>query len=398
MTIMKCREGNLCYLQSGGPTEVINSSFLGLYQTYKEKLPKSKFYVSRFGIAGLLSGELEDISKKKLPSLLVRPGAYFGSLRKRLTDDVDSAEAKSIIATLKKYQIKFLFLNGGNDSMDSAYKIGLYLKASDYQCQIAGIPKTIDNDLANTDHTPGFASAAKFIANAVIGINIDDHSYDKGRINIVEAMGRDCGYLAASSYLANKKKFGPDYIYVPEVAFDVKDAINKAEATYKKTGHCLMVVSEGIRDKDGVFIASIQQKDSFGHTQMGGVGLYLANLINQDGIKTRAIELSLMQRSGSFVSCKRDIDEAKGVGRNALLKMLKGKDQFMVSIKRVSNKPYKIIYDDCPLKGVAEIAISLPKKFISKSKDNITPSFMDYALPLIQGEEPDTFTDGLLNV
>ena len=399
MTITKTSsKGNICYLQSGGPTSVINASFLGLLQAKKELLNDSKLYVSHFGVTGLLNGHLEEVIEAKLPNLNVRPGAYFGSLRKKLPESNDSSEAKKIVSTLKKYNIRYLLLNGGNDSMDSVKKISDYLKHSDYACQVAGIPKTIDNDLAVSDHTPGYGSSAKFIANATLAIAIDDQSYEKGRINVIETMGRDCGYLAASSYLSSLKGYAPDFIYVPEVLFDVILAKKKAEEKYMKTGHCLVVVSEGIRDKDNNFVAANKQSDAFGHTQMGGVASYLASLFMDDGYKTRAIEISLMQRAGSFVSSKTDIDEAKQVGYQALKEMTLGKSGFMVIIKRVSDKPYQVRYDTCPVEKIADIAVPLKKEYISSSLDNITPAFIDYVLPLIQGEEKDTFKDGLLNI
>lgn len=389
-------KGNICYFQSGGPTTVINSSFKGLFDYYKSLKSDKKFYYSHYGIQGLIDGELIDISEKDFPLLNYTPGSFTGSLRRKLKENDPAYDA--IVKTIKKYDIRYLFPNGGNDSMDTCYKLSLLMKREGYDCKVIGIPKTVDNDLPVTDHTPGYASAAKYIANTTIAILLDDLSYQKGRINILECMGRDSGYLTASAALARLRGLTVDYIYVPEVAFDLEKEKAKWKACYDKKGHCLVVVSEGIRDKDGVLISASQTKDAFGNIQMGGVSSYLASLLASEGYKTRGIELSLPQRAASYLLSKRDIDEAMMVGEKALEKALEGKDGVMVCINRLKGTDYQIEYTDCPLELVGGKAVSLKDEYITAEKDNITDSFIAYLLPLIQGEVDAIREDGLLNV
>ena len=397
MKIVKTYEqlkGNICYFQSGGPTAVINSSLKGLLDAYKKLKTKKKFYVSNYGIDGLIKGKLTDVSELDTTKLNYRPGSYTGSLRLKLVENDPNLD--KIVKTLMKNDIRYLFANGGNDSMDTCYKLSLLMKEKDYPCVVIGIPKTVDNDLPVTDHTPGYGSAAKYIANTVIEIAIDDLTYQKGRINIIECMGRDSGYLTAASSLAALRNVKPDYIYVPEAPFDVQKEVKKWEETYDKKGHCLVVVSEGIRDSKGTLVLASKQADSFGNVQMGGVANYLSSLVMKDGYKTRAIELSIPQRAGSILLSKNDVKEAMEVGKTALSLATKGKDGVMVTIQRDSNDPYTVSYSSCPLQEVGGKAVSLPLRFINKAQDNITPSFIDYVKPLIQGEVKSLDEDGLL--
>lgn len=397
MKIVKTSEklkGNICYFQSGGPTAVINSSYKGLLDAYKKLNSKKKFYVSQYGIDGLIKGKLLDVSDFDDSKLNTRPGSTCGSLRLKLKKDDPNLD--KIIKTIMKFDIRYLFANGGNDSMDTCYKLSLLMKEKGYDCIVIGIPKTVDNDLPITDHTPGYGSAAKYIANTIIEIAVDDLTYQKGRINIVECMGRDSGYLTASSSLASLRGVKPDYIYVPEVAFDLDKEVKKWEATYDKKGRCLVVVSEGIRDAKGSLISASKVADSFGNVQMGGVANYLSSIVTKDGYKSRGIELSIPQRAGSILLSKTDVKEAMEVGKYALTYALKGIDGVMVTIKRDSNSPYTISYGTCNLEEVGGKVTALPVKYINKNQDNITPSFIDYVKPLIQGEIVSMDEDGLL--
>ncbi len=397
MKIVKTSEklkGNICYFQSGGPTAVINSSYKGLLDAYKKLNSKKKFYISEFGIDGLIKGKLVDVSEYDSSKLNTRCGSVCGSLRLKLKEN--DANFDKIIKTLVKFDIHYLFANGGNDSMDTCYKLSCLMKERGYDCIVIGIPKTVDNDLPLTDHTPGYGSAAKYIANSIIEIAIDDMTYQKGRINIIECMGRDSGYLTAASSLASLRNVKPDYIYVPEVAFDLKNEIKKWEMTYNKKGRCLVVVSEGIRDENGTLISASKTADSFGNVQMGGVANYLSSLVTKDGYKSRGIELSIPQRAGSILLSKTDVKEAMEVGKKALALGIKGIDGVMVTIERKSDEPYEVSYSTCPLVDVGGKVTSLPVKYINKSHDNITPSFLDYVKPLIQGEILSIDEDGLL--
>ena len=387
-------KGNICYFQSGGPTAVINSSFKGLLDGYHKLKTKKRIYVSQYGIDGLIKGKLLDVTELDSTKLNYRPGSYCGSLRLKLQDNDPNYD--KIIKTLMKNDIRYLFANGGNDSMDTCYKLSLLMKERNYPCTVIGIPKTVDNDLPVTDHTPGYGSAAKYIANTVIEIAVDDLTYQKGRINIIECMGRDSGYLTAACSLAALRNLRPDYIYVPEAPFDLMKEVKKWEATYDRKGRCLVCVSEGIRDSKGTLIQSQKQSDSFGNVQMGGVANYLSSIVMKDGYKSRAIELSIPQRAGSILLSKTDVKEAMEVSKAALSFALKGKDGVMVTIKREEGSPYTVSYSTCPLEEVGGKSVSLPLRYINKAQDNITPSFIDYVLPLIQGEVKSIQEDGLL--
>ena len=388
---------NILYFQSGGPTSVINASFLGLVKEYRRQNIQGHVYVSRFGIDGLLQGKLEEIDIHNPPDILFRPGAYFGSARLRLDPDPQSAQALSVVKTLQDYAIDYVFPNGGNDSMDTAAKLSAYASFHHLSLRVVGIPKTIDNDLYGCDHTPGFATAAKFVANATLSIAMDDATYKQGRVNIIETMGRDSGFLAASSILASLKGYAPDYIYVPEVPFVLGEFLRKCVKTYKEKGRCLVVVSEGIRDKDGKLIAtSSSREDVFGHRQVGGVSSYLASLLENQGIKTRAIELSVLNRASSFLPCLRDIEEAKGAAAFALNSSIQGQSGCMVCILREEGDEYAVRYQTRDIQDIANRVVYLPKRYISASGDGIDARYIAYCLPLIQGNATNLDENGLI--
>src|SRR5574344_1047573 len=279
--------GNLLYGQSGGPTSVINSSAYGLFTEAFKSKEIQEVYAMHFGLEGLLKEDLIKINK-------------------------DDNSLEKIYSVFKKYNIRYFFYNGGNDSMDTIYQISKFLKSKEYECYCIGIPKTIDNDLIETDHTPGYASSAKFIANTITEIYYDDHSYLKGRVNIVEIMGRNTGWLTASSALASINGAKPDLIYVPETSFDVDSFLAKVQKIYEEKHHCLVCVSEGIHDKDNrPLLEQNKIYDAFNHLQLGGVSRYLEELVhNRFGYSTRSFELSLLQRANSMAPSEVDIDEA----------------------------------------------------------------------------------------
>ena len=390
---------NVCYFQSGGPTAVINATFKGLYDAFLADRKKRKFFVSRFGMTGLLEDKLEEVTEDNIPELEYRPGSYWGSLRKKLPEDSSSEIAKTLMENIKKNNIGLIFVNGGNDSMNTAYRISQYAIDYHMDIKVIGVPKTIDNDLYGCDHTPGFGTAAKYVANAVLATSIDDKTYMKGRVNIIETMGRDSGFVAASALLASLKGEKPDYIFVPEVPFSIHTFLEKVKKTYEKKGRCLVVVSEGIRDKDGVLIATdSSSKDAFNHTQVGGVGKYLSSLVEREGMKTRGIELSVLNRASSFAPCLVDIKEAEQVSRLAYKAACHGKTGIMIALCRKKGDKYEPDFKEIPLEKVADQVVTLPKKYINKAGDNINASYLDYVAPLIKGNAIPFDEDGLLKL
>ena len=396
-TSLDKNKGNILYFQSGGPTTVINATFLGLFEAYLKKNNGEKFYVSRYGISSLIEDKLTLVKKDSFPALSYRPGSYWGSLRMKLPKDSKDPIVVKIMEVLKKRNIHYVFVNGGNDSMNTAYRLWQYAKEYAMDIQVMGVPKTVDNDLYGCDHTPGFGSAAKYVANAVLSIALDDKTYEKGRVNIVECMGRDSGFLTAAAVLTSLRGEKPDYIFVPEVPFDCDEFISKVKKTFEEKGRCLVVVSEGIKNKEGELIASDSvAKDSFNHPQVGGVCKYLAALLDEQGIKNRGIELSVIQRASGFIPSLTDVREAKRVAALAYQKAMKGKTGYMIAIQRKEGKQYHPYFTMVPLNQVADEVVYLPKKYINSTGDNINENYIDFVLPLIKGNANALDKDGLL--
>lgn len=390
------RRGNVLYLQSGGPTAVINTSLLGAYETF-QKLYDGKFYISRYGISSLIDGLIEEL-KGDLFKLRNTPSSYTGSARIKLKDDPKDKDVLKIISTIKTNDISVLLLNGGNDSMDSAEKLSRFFKIYDVNCQVFGIPKTVDDDLKGCDHTPGYPTAAKFVANCTIALTLDEYAYKKGKILILECMGRDSGFLTASSLLAKDRGLKPDYIYIPEMEFDIDSFMNKAMKTYDKKGHCVIVVSEGIRDKEGKLIAYTGKIDNFGNHIMGGVAYHLSSLLKERGYPTRAIEFNMLGRCSSYLLSKVDSKEAYKAGEDAIRHAYKGESGYMIGNIRISNNPYRLKNVLVPLNVPSSGVSTIDKKFIVDSQGNIDDSFLDYLRPLIKGEVKTIASDGLLDI
>ena len=391
---------NIIYGQSGGPTSVINSSAYGLIKEAKKHQDKiDKIYAMHFGIEGLLNEDIIDLTSlqdDELKKLLTTPGAAFGSNRYKLNDEIsDKEKYDKIISIFDKYNIHYFFYNGGNDSMETILKISNYAKKIGYKLNSIGIPKTIDNDLCEMDHSPGYPSALRYIANSVSQIYYDDKSYLSGRVNIVEIMGRNAGWLTAGTKLAELNGAKVDLIYVPEVPFSLEDFLNKVIEIYNKKRHCLVCISEGIRNKHGKLIGTLkEEEDAFGHAQLGGVSVYLAHLISEKlKIKTRYFELSLLQRSNSIIPSCVDIKEAMVVGKKALLMALKEENTKLVAIKRISSSPYKVRYVSLDIDKVANKERTLPLKYINKEGNNITDEFLEYATPLIKDKKGNGLFD-----
>ena len=386
--------GACIFGQSGGPTSVINASAYGVFSAALENPNITTVYGAAHGLKGVLDDQLYVIDQEdpaELALLPYTPSSAMGSVRYKLKDpEADDTDYKRILEIFKKYNVRYFFYNGGNDSMDTCSKVSRYMKSVGYDCNVIGVPKTIDNDLYGTDHCPGFGSAAKYIATTCMEVSLDAKVYDTGMICIIEIMGRNAGWLAGAAALASASGEGPDLIYLPEIPFDVEKFCDDAERIYKEKGKVIIAASEGIHDKDGKFIseyAGEAAKDAFGHTQMGGLAQVLESILKaRINCKSRAIELSLMQRCGAHCGSQTDIDEAIAVGRAAVEAATAGETGYMVAIKRVSNDPYKAETELLPLEKCANFEKKVPLEWINAEGNGVTQEFIDYALPLIQGE------------
>jgi len=395
-------KGNLLYGQSGGPTSVINASAYGVIkEALKNNDVIDDVLVMKHGLQGALNEDFYFISKqdeKDIELLKHTPGSAFGSVRYKMKDiNDDETDYIRLLYIFKKYNIRYLLYNGGNDSMDTGLKISNYMKNVDYDMSVIGIPKTIDNDLPFTDHTPGYGSAAKFIINTLMEISCDMLAYPKGKVTIVEIMGRHAGWLTAASALATVNGFGPDLIYLPEVPFSIKKFKEDVKKVYEKNEQCLVAVSEGIVNKEGVVISSSSAlKDAFGHFQLGGVSSKLAQIVNNEmRYASRSVELGTTQRAASHIQSLTDVNEAIEVGRTAVRYALEGLTDVMVVIKRESTSPYKVSYDKHTLNDIANLEKKMPLSMINKDKNGVTQEFIDFALPLIQGENTPQYVNGI---
>lgn len=403
---MKNLIGACMFGQSGGPTSVINSSAAGVFIEALSQKNITKVYGAAHGIQGILDEVFYDISKEDYEELLLlknTPSSALGSVRYKLKNvEVDETDYKRILEVFKKYNIRYFFYNGGNDSMDTCNKISKYLLKSGYDCNIIGVPKTIDNDLFGTDHCPGYGSAAKYIATTMMEIYLDATVYDKGQITIVEIMGRNAGWLTAASMLATYKGLGPDLIYLPEKAFDIERFLQDIKTiTKKNNGKCIVALSEGIKTKDGKYVveelaATNASKDSFGHTQLGGVAATLANLVSEKiGGKVRAIEFSLMQRCGAHLASKNDVEEAFNAGKYAVRAACEGETDKILIFQRKEGTEYNLEYKLMPIEMAANTEKTVPLAWIKEDNSGLTQEFIDYALPLIQGDCKAPLVDGL---
>lgn len=389
--------------QSGGPTSVINASLAGIVETALNNENIAKVYGALNGIEGILQKQIIDFAyedKETISLLKTTPSSILGSVRFRLPDpNIDDSLYIKIKEIFKELNIKYFFYIGGNDSMDTCNKISCYFKKINFDCRVIGVPKTIDNDLVLTDHTPGYGSSIKYIATVIAEIYEDISCYSKGKVTIVEIMGRDAGWLTAGAKLASISNNGADLIYLPEVAFDMNDFLIKVNEIYNKKKHALIAISEGIKDKDGKYIleyAASSSKDNFGHLQLGGVAGILANIVNKElNLPTRSIELNLPQRCSTHIASLTDIEEAYNCGKYALLFAIKGYTDVMIAMKRINDNPYKIEYIPVGLNDVANQVKKVPQKYISENNANITDNFIDYALPLIQKEPTLTYINSL---
>ena len=379
--------------QSGGPTAVINASAYGAIMAGLEADEITRVYGAAHGIKGVLDDKLyvmDEEDPAELKYLLNTPSSELGSCRYKMKDpDVDDTDYKRIIEIFKKYDVRYFFYNGGNDSMDTCNKISKYCQKVGYDCRVMGIPKTIDNDLYGTDHCPGFGSAAKYIATSCMEVYKDATVYDNSQITVIEIMGRHAGWLAGAAGLATYFGAGPDLIYLPEVDFDMDAFIADVEEVYKRKNKVLIAVSEGIHYADGTFVSEAETSatDGFGHAQLGGLAVKLAEVLKaRTGAKVRGIELSLLQRCGAHLASAADLAEAELAGRTAVNAAVAGNTDFMVAFKCDRSNGYKCETELLPLAKVANYEKKVPLEWINAEHNGVTQEFIDYALPLIQGE------------
>jgi len=379
--------------QSGGPTSVINASAQGVIQTALKTGCITRVLGAAHGIKGVLDDKLYDMSQEdaaELDLLKYTPSSALGSCRYKLADpDVDDTDYKRILEIFKKYNVRYFFYNGGNDSMDTCNKISKYMQKMGYECRVMGVPKTIDNDLNGTDHCPGFGSAAKYIATSCAEVWQDAHVYDTGMVTVIEIMGRHAGWLAGSAALASLVGCGPDLVYLPEVDFDMDEFISSVKAIYDKTGKCMVAVSEGIHYADGRFVSEAETSatDGFGHAQLGGLAAMLSDVVKkQTGAKVRGIELSLLQRCGSHLGSKTDVEEAYLAGQTAVEAAVSGVTDKMVAFECDRTNGYSCKPVLQPLDIVANIEKKVPREWINEAGNGMNQEFIDFVLPLIQGE------------
>ena len=386
--------GSCIFGQSGGPTAVINASAYGVIRAALDAEEITTVYGAAHGIKGVLEDKLyimDEEDPAELELLLHTPSSELGSCRYKIADpEVDDTDYKRILEIFKKYNVRYFFYNGGNDSMDTCNKVSRYMESVGYECRVMGVPKTIDNDLYGTDHCPGFASAAKYIATSCMEINKDARVYDNGMITIVEIMGRHAGWLAASAALATEFGSGPDLIYLPECDFDLDKFYADVEKVYAENGKVLVAVSEGIHYADGRFVseAKTSATDGFGHAQLGGLAAMLAEMVKErTGAKVRGIELSLLQRCGAHLASATDVNEAFTAGKTAVEAAVQGVTGKMVAFKRVYvDGKYTCEMELLPLSSVANYEKKVPLEWINEEHNGLKHEFIDYVLPLIQGE------------
>ena len=393
---------NILYAQSGGVTAVINATACGVIQTARQHRGKiGKVYAGYEGIVGALTENIVDTTHETpsaIKALRHTPGGAFGSARYKLKGlDESRAEYERLIEVFRAHDIGYFFYNGGNDSMDTAHKVSQMGDAMGYPIICIGIPKTVDNDLVGTDNCPGFGSVAKYIAISTQEAAIDVRSMKQTKVFIIEVMGRHAGWIAASGGLAGHTAEEPPHIILfPEIPFDEKAFLRKVKQAVTQWDNCVIVVSEGVRRKNGKFLADAGRKDAFGHTQLGGAAPVLASIIERRfGYKYHYAVVDYLQRSARHIASKTDVDQAYAVGKAAVELALKGQSGVMPVIVRQSDKPYRWKIGTEALKNVANKEKKVPRKYISKDGFGITAAGRRYLEPLIRGEDYPPYENGL---
>ncbi len=397
---MKNLKGRCVFAQSGGPTTVINASIAGGLLEALENESVTGVLCAHHGIKGVLDEDFFDISledKAELEALKHTPASAFGSVRYKLKNPAeDDTDYRRILEVFKKYDVRYFFYNGGNDSMDTCDKISKYMQKSGYDVNVIGIPKTIDNDLCGTDHCPGYGSAAKYIANSIMEINRDASIYPSPLVVVVEIMGRNAGWLTAASKLASVNGFGADLIYLPETPFSYEKFLSDVKTVVDAKKYCVVAVSEGIRFENGKYVGEDQSStDVFGHSQLGGVCSILKAKAKSLGLKCKAVELNILQRCAAHCASDTDIEESFNAGRQAVKKAVNGETDKMIAFRRKPGETYEIEYVAEPLSSAANAEKQIPAEWITADGTNLTNDFVAYALPLIAGEPNRRLKNGL---
>ena len=394
---------NVLYAQSGGVTAVINATAAGVIEAGRKSKKIGKIFAAKNGILGALHEELIDTSfesDREIAKLKHTPGGAFGSCRYKLQDpDNNNSEYKRLLDIFVAHNIGHFFYNGGGDSQDTANKIANFTRDMGFPVQCIGIPKTVDNDIPFTDNCPGFGSVAKYVAISAkeAGLDVASMAETSTKVFILEVMGRHAGWIAAASGLAQEKQTDPPHIILfPEIPFNQKKMISKVRTTVKEQGYCVIVVSEGVQDSKGNFLADAGTKDAFGHKQLGGVAPQIASIINSSlGYKYHWAVSDYLQRSARHIASQTDLEQAYAVGQAAIELVLKGQNAVMPIIKRKNTKKYSWEIDKVSLSRVANKEKKMPRSFITKDGFGITGSCKKYLNPLIQGEAYPPYRNGI---
>jgi 6-phosphofructokinase len=390
------KKKNLLYAQSGGVTPVINATACGLIEeARKNKTQLGKVYAGKDGILGILNEQLIDTSKESksdIAALRHTPGGAFGSCRFKLKGIEESrAQYERLIEVFKAHNIGYFFYNGGGDSADTAYKVSQIGDKLGFPVQCIGVPKTIDNDLPLTDNCPGFGSVAKYVAVSIMEASLDVESMSSSstKVFVLEVMGRHAGWIAAAGGLAQQERGDPPHIILfPEIPLDKEALLKKVDKAVKKHGYCSIVVSEGVQDQEGNFLADSGRRDAFGHAQLGGVAPVVANMISDAlGYKNHWAVSDYLQRSARHIGSKNDVEQAYAMGQAAVQLALQGKTGVMPIVVRTSDKPYRWKVGEADLAKVANFEKKMPRRYISKDGFGITAEARRYLEPLIHGED-----------
>ena len=394
---------NLIIGQSGGPTAAINASMAGIVASALKSEKIDKIYGTVNGIKGILNDNIISLNEKfedekNLKLLVQTPSSYLGSCRLKLNDKSEE-EFKKIFEIFEKYNIGYFFYIGGNDSMDTVYKVSKYAEKIGSDVKIIGVPKTVDNDLDITDHTPGFGSAAKYIATTVREIAFDASVYDVKSVTIVEIMGRNAGWLTASSVLARTENNMPQLIYLPEKPFIKEKFLEDVKKYAERDLNVIVCVSEGIKDEEGNYVCESMSSgltDIFGHKYLSGTAKVLEDVVrNELGYKARGVELNVCQRAASHIASKTDLDESFKTGEEAFLKAIEGNTGMMVTIKRISDNPYKTEFSLFDISKIANAEKCVPDDYINADGNDVTEKMITYLTPLIQGENDVIYENGV---
>ncbi len=399
------RKGNLLYAQSGGVTPVINATAGAVIERARRHPERvRRVYAAADGILGALNERLIDttqVSDQAIAALSHTPGGAFGSCRYKLKDfRTARAEYERLITVFAVHEIRYFLYNGGGDSADTAHKIATFAAQVGYPLCCIGVPKTIDNDLPLTDVSPGFPTVAKYVAVATLEASLDVKSMASSstKVFVLEVMGRHAGWIAAAAGVVRRRKGDPPHLILfPEIPFDEAAFLAQVKASVERCGYCTIVVSEGVKDRDGRFLSEAGSRDAFGHAQLGGVGPRIASLVKERlGYKYHWAVADYLQRSARHLASKVDVEQARAVGEAAVEYALAGQTAVMPVIKRLAGEPYRWCVESAPLGRIANREKKLPRSYISRDGFGITPACRRYLAPLIAGEDYPPYTpDGL---